>query len=227
MPREQKDLKRLVRARMEKTGESYTAARAVLVARSTTPLPSAAPRESWPELAGMSDDAVRAKTQRSWSQWVALLDEAEAYEQSHRDIARHVGNSYPEIGGWWAQTVTVGYERIRGLRDVGQRRGGSYDANKSRTYPVDVSTLYKMFSEKRRRERWLPEGFARIRVSRVDTSMRVDWHDGTQVNLHFTAKSDAKSSVSVQHAKLADREAVDAAKDAWHGRLDALRDALR
>ena len=38
MPRN-KDLKRLIRARMDKTGESYTAARAHLVSESPRPLP--------------------------------------------------------------------------------------------------------------------------------------------------------------------------------------------
>jgi hypothetical protein len=228
MPQHDKDLKRLVRARMAKTGESYTAARAVLVARNsdTTPPPAAAPPARWPELAGISDEAVQAKTARSWREWVGLLDAAEAFGLSHKEIAKHISATHPEVGPWWAQSVTIGYERIRGLRDIGQQRGGSYDANKSRTYPVDVSTLYGMFADARRRRRWLGEGLKRIRTSRVDTSMRVDWIDGTQVNFTFTAKGPAKSTVALQQVKLPDRDAVEAAKAAWQQRLDALREAL-
>ena len=47
-----------------------------------------------------------------------------------------------KVPGWWAQTVTVGYERIKGLRAVGQRRDGTFEANKSRTFAVPLARLY-------------------------------------------------------------------------------------
>ncbi len=225
----QKDFKRIVRARMEKTGESYTAARSALLTKAASaaaPKP-AAPKARWPELAGMSDEAVQAKTGRTWAQWVAALDKEQAWQWTHRDIAKHLGEHYDTVSPWWAQTVTVGYERIRGLRDVGQRRGGQYDANKTRTFAVNIETLYRMFADAKRRRRWLPTGLTKIRTSKVNTSMRVDWDDGTRVMLYFTDKGPNKSSVSIQHAMLPDKAAVTAAKDAWHVRLDALRDAMR
>jgi uncharacterized protein YndB with AHSA1/START domain len=242
MPRN-KDQKRLVRARMKKTGESYTAARAVVVARGrraagrgatriATPAAGpdagryAAPRKEWPTLAGCGDEAVKAKTGRTWAGWVAVLDEAGAHRMSHRDIARHVAATY-DVGGWWSQTVTVGYERIRGLRDVGQRRGGGYDANKSRTYAVPVSRLYRMFADARARRRWLPAGWKRVRTSIANRSIRVDWQDGTQVNLFFVPKGRGLCTVAVQHARLANRAAVAESKAFWGERLDALADALR
>ena len=225
---QQKDFKRLVRTRMEKTGESYTAARAALLAKSDPKPPKAsAPEARWAELAGMSDDAVNAKTGRTWAQWVNALDDAGAWTWTHRDIAKHVNATYDEVSAWWAQTVTVGYERIRGLREVGQRRGGSFDANKSRTYAVDVSTLYRMFSDARRRKRWLGDGLVKIRTSKVDTSMRLDWDGGTRVSLTFLEKGPGKSSVQVQHSLLKSKSDADATKQAWHARLDALRDALK
>lgn len=227
MPRN-KDLKKLIRVRMEKTGESYTTARAVLVTRGLDASPYAAPRTEWPTLAGASDAAVEKATGRTWSDWIAVLDAADAWERSHADIARHIAETHPDVGGWWAQTVTVGYERIRGLRDVGQRRGGSYDANKSRTFPVDVSTLFGMFADPARRAAWLPEseGVERVRTAAENKSMRCDWHDGTRVHLYFTAKGPVKSSVSVQHGKLATKDDVETAKALWHSHLDALSAAL-
>src|SRR5690606_32505275 len=131
-----KDQKRLVRDRMEKTGESYTAARSVIVSRKAKKDDAAtyaAPRGEWPALAGMSDEKVKASTGRTWAQWVDVLDKAKAHEWPHKDIAKFIAEQYPSVSGWWCQTVTVGYERIRGLREVNQRRDGDYDANKSRT----------------------------------------------------------------------------------------------
>jgi len=68
----QKDFKRLVRARMRKTGEAYTVARAKLLAkpsRSRTAMKtalSAAPAVDYAKVAGMSDAVVKEKTGCRW-----------------------------------------------------------------------------------------------------------------------------------------------------------------
>ena len=63
-----KDLKRQVRARMHKTGESYTAARSQVVGRSAGGGRSARETRDLAAIAGMSDAAVKAKTDRTWKQ---------------------------------------------------------------------------------------------------------------------------------------------------------------
>ena len=212
----QKDLKRLVRARMKKTGESYTAAR-------TQVLKKSGPRPAeFGALAGMKDAAVRAKTGRTWREWVSELDAIEATKLPHREIARYVHDNY-EISGWWAQTVTVGYERIRGLREITQRRGSTYDANKSKTFAVPVTKLYRGFSVKRTRDRWLPGVDLKIRTSTANKSMRITWPDGTSVHAYFTAKGGGKSQVAIQHVGLARKSDVAKAKEYWAERFKALQ----
>src|SRR4051812_30391687 len=134
MPR-QKDLKRLVRARMQKTGEAYTAARANITKKSPAKI-------DYARLAGMSDVKVKEKTGRTWKRWVRTLDHHGAEKLSHREIAELVGKRY-KVPDWWTQTVTVGYERIKGLRARGQRRDGSFETSKSRTFDVPVSQLFE------------------------------------------------------------------------------------
>ncbi len=219
MPK-QKDLKRRVRARMEKTGESYTAARARLIEKKAKRSADNEPIDH-AALAGMSDEAVAAKTGRSWSEWVEELDRIEAAAMPHKEIAAHVGAHY-EVSGWWAQTVTVGYERIKGLREIGQRRGGSYEANKSRTYPVPVSRLYRACRNARERVRWLPDVELEVRKATPDKSMRVTFGDGTAVELYFWSKGESKSQVQLQHRKLASKAAAEKAKAFWGERLTAL-----
>lgn len=214
MPK-QKDLKRLVRSRMQKTGESYTAARLQLVRKKEPPIDYAA-------LAGMSDDAISKKTGRTWADWVRVLDAVNAAERPHREIAEHVAS----LGtpAWWSQTVTVGYERIRGLRDRGQRRGGSYEANKSRTFNVPIETLFDAFANARKRKKWLPVKLT-VRTAIPQKSMRITWDDDTLVQLYFLAKG-SKSSVTVQHTKLPDRAAVEVTKKVWAEHLERLREFL-
>ena len=218
-----KDLKRLIRARAQKTGESYTTARARLLEKQAAD--DEASSVDLAARAGYSDEVVQKRTGLDWASWVERLDALGAASMSHRDIARSVGEQF-EISGWWAQSVTVGYERIKGLRDLGQRRGGHYDANKSKTFPVPVSRLFRAFTVARTRNRWLPGIEWAVRTSQRDKSIRVDWPDGTRVQFYFTAKGDQKSSVAIQQGGLGSKEDVARSKEAWAERLTALAGVL-
>lgn len=220
---QQKDLKRRVRARMTKTGESYTAARARVLGESLAP--PRRPAEDvarYAERAGMRDESVREKTGRSWAEWVAALDAIGAAALSHRDIARAIGERWPEIGGWWAQSVTVGYERIRGLRERGQQRtDGTFEAGKTRTFAVPIAELEAAFTSASRRARWLdlePE----LRATRAKHTVRMTWPDGSVVTALFTAKGEAKSSVAISHTKLRAKDDVARAKREWDARFEQL-----
>jgi hypothetical protein len=215
----QKDLKKIVRARMEKTGEAYTAARLHVVSKKKQPEP---PPDYAPR-AGMSDAAVKKATGRDWAEWVATLDAAKANEKPHREIAEYVSSlGTPD---WWSQMVTVGYERVRGLRDKGQRRGGAYEANKSRTFAVPVETLFEAIHDARTRKRWLQKAL-KVRTSTASKTIRGSFEDGTLVQFYFTDKG-GKSAVAVTQEKLADQEAAEAAKQWWGERLDVLGEMLR
>jgi uncharacterized protein YndB with AHSA1/START domain len=212
----QKDLKRLVRARMSKTGESYTAARQHVVKKPERVRDYAA-------LAGMSDAAVKKQTGRDWTEWTRTLDAARVAEKPHREIAAYVSSlGTPD---WWSQMVTVGYERIRGLRDMGQRRGGTYEASKSRTFSVPLARLYDAFAKPRTRNRWLPAKI-KVRTANANKTMRVNMDDDTLVQFYFMAKGAKKSSVAIQHQKLPDKESIAKMKTFWAERLDALAEIL-
>jgi hypothetical protein len=238
MPKD-KDLKRLTRARMQKTGESYTAARANLLAKKArkhdgprppaTEPPEAAARTAPPDhaaLAGMSDEAARAKTGRTWAEWVEVLDAREAAALPHGEIAAIVHEEFG-ISGWWSQSVTVGYERIKGLREIGQRRDGGYEASKSKTVPVSVERLRRAVTDRRLRARWLPDAEPTLRKTRSEQSARFTWEDGSPVVFWFVAKGEAKSQVAVTHAKLATRDEAEERKVYWGERLGALAELLK
>jgi uncharacterized protein YndB with AHSA1/START domain len=221
----QRDFKRIVRARMAKTGESYTSARAnvlkrpstVTTSRNAAPQPAiraaAAPAE-YATIAGMSDEALKAKTGCTWDKWVKSLDHVKAYNWPHKEIAGYLSDTY-KVPGWWTQTITVGYERIKGLRDIGQRRGGLYEASRSRTFPVSLTKLFNAWRVKKQRDAWLGAPDVIVRKATKNRSLRMTWHDGTSVMVWFTAKDRAKSVAGVQHAKLPDRAAIETTKAWW------------
>ena len=226
-----KDFKRLVRGRMQKTGESYTTARAHLLkqkpaapatARSSTARAAAV---DYAKLAGRSDAIIKQRTGCTWERWVKALDYAQAYTWTHREIAQHVHQKY-KVPGWWAQSVTVGYERIKGLRAVGQRRDGSFEATKSRTFSVPLVRLYRAFHDARTRARWLPGVDLTVRTATRGKSMRITWPDRTSVAVGFASRGAGKSQVAVQHEKLADRAAAARMKQYWAERFDVLGQVL-
>jgi len=219
MPK-QKDLKRKVRTRMQKTGESYTTARLRLLEKKRT-----APKIDHAALAGMSDDAVRERTGRTWSEWTAVLDAIDAASKPHGEIARHLHEAHG-VPGWWSQMVTVGYERIRGLREVGQRRSGSYEASKSKTFAVPLGRLYDACADARQRSRWLGGAKPVLRTARPEKSVRLTWEDGTSVELYFTAKGEERSQVAIQHRKLPSKVEATRLKQYWAERLAALGELL-
>ena len=227
MPRH-KDLKRLVRARMQKTGEAYTAARAQIIKRpritSRPPVIAVRPLE-YAALAGMSDAAVKAKTGCTWERWVKALDRHDAVRMSHGEIAALVRSKY-KIALWWSQNVAGGYERIKGLRARGQQRNGMYEMNKSRTFNIPVTALFAAWSDAGIRRRWLDVANVKVRTATSPKSMRLGWADGSIIAVQFSAKGASKSAVAVSQSGVPDRDSVDRLKEYWSKRLDALGEVL-
>jgi hypothetical protein len=129
----------------------------------------------------------------------------------HGAIARLVSEEHG-VPDWWSQTVTVGYERIRGLRERGQRRDGSYEVGKSKVYPVPLAKLWAGFC---RCKLWLDGETLRMSKATKHKTMRMRFSDGTPVEAYFLAKGPAKSMVSVQHRKLATRAEAERRRAYW------------
>src|SRR5215217_4805821 len=144
----QRTFKRRVRERMAKTGESYTAARRMLIAQGEPPV---------------AEERVVEVTGRGWQAWFGVLDGWGAASHSHTEIARWLREEHG-VDGWYSQSITVGYERARGLRAPGQRPDG-FAAGASRTIAVPVERLFEAFADDGLRERWLPGAELRVRTT--------------------------------------------------------------
>jgi uncharacterized protein YndB with AHSA1/START domain len=217
----QRSFKQLVRARMGKTGESYTAARAMLLAAE---VPAAAPGS--PKLA-TSDEQIRARTGHGWEEWFDRLDEWGAAERTHRETARWVAG---QLGihplAWNAQAITGSYELARGLRAPGEHADG-FRASVSKTVAVPVERLYDAFVDPSLRGAWLPDGELRERTATRPRSARFDWGDGaTRVHVTFAAKDAGKSVAGLSHQRLAGPEDAERMKAFWRERFGALKREL-
>jgi Domain of unknown function (DUF4287) len=213
----QKAQKRATRARMAKTGESYTAARRHVVK------PKEQPRaEDLPQ----TDANLREHTGKGWRQWFRILDAWGAKRQKHKDIASYLMEEHG-VPGWWAQAITLGYERSRGMRARYQTLTGSFQVSVSKTFPFSVGKLYGAFAGEPRRNRWLERGMLKVRKTLKNRSIRFDLADGTsRVVAYFDPKDRSKTTVTVMHERLHSAEAVEEMRAFWKDRLRRLAETV-
>ena len=216
---ESKHLKRRVRERMAKTGERYAAARAQVIARRepepepVEPAATAAP-EAGP---GPSGEAVLAATGRELRDWFALLDEHAATGWGHTRIARWLREEQG-VDGWWAQSVTVSYERARGLREVHETARG-FEAVASRTFALGAAELFGALHER------LTAEAVGLRTATPPRSARYDLPEG-RMHMTVDAKGEGKATVTLIHHKLDDGDAVARHKARWRAWLSEAKAEL-
>lgn len=174
---------------------------------------------------GISDEAVRKATGKTWVQWLKLLDSAGCKKLGHKEIVAVISERCPEIGGWWTQMVTVGYEQARGLRQKHEKPEG-FEIGASKTINVRIGKAFEAWTNERTRAKWLDEPIE-IRKATKDKSVRITWSDGkTHVEVNFWDKGPAKCQVAVQHRKLKNAKDAEAKKNFWAARLVELKDVL-
>lgn len=222
----QKSLKTQVRARMAKTGESYTTARRQFLGKAAASMPEKGATADAIKAQQVDDASVRERTGRGWDEWFSVLDEWGATRRTHAEIARWLTEEH-QVGSWWAQNVTVTYEQARGMRAPGQKSDGFFSAGGSKTVAVSADRLYEAFADAALRERWLPGVELKVSTDIAPKSFRAGWEDGpTRIAVGFVAKGDAKAMVGLQHEKLADAYEAARMKAYWRDHLAALKQLL-
>ena len=228
----QKTFKRRVRARMAKTGESYTSARHQLARKgesapdepATEPAP-AADETSTADLHLTSDEAMVRGSGRGHADWFARLDAWGATGRRHTQIATWLREEQA-VPGWWAQSVTVAYERARGMRGRHQMADG-FSIAVSRTVGADVTRALEAFTDPDVRRRWLPETGMEQRPTRAVGTARFDWADPpSRLVVTVAAKAPDRTVVALAHEKLPDAASAERLKTSWRNWLDDLKRVL-
>ena len=215
--------KRRVRDRMSKTGESYAAARSQLSpkrARVEAARERLAATDDRP-----TDDKVAAATGKRWEAWFSVLDRWGARQRKHGETVAFLMEEHA-VPSWWAQSITVWYERARGMRLKHQQADG-FTIYASKTISVPVEVVFDAFVDPRSRRRWLTDGKMSLRTSQPGHTARFDWGDGaTRVSVSFEAKGPAKATVAVAHERLPDADEAEVTKTSWRERLAGLKSFL-
>ena len=221
----QKTFKERIRARMDKTGESYTTARRQLIEKSET---EARKRRTPKTVSPVRSNEARLeeKTGRGYDEWFKLLDKAGAKDKKHSEMVKWLSTEHG-VDGWWCQHLTVAYEQDRGLRAPGQKFDGTYSISASKTVEASIKKLFDAFENQDVRESWLGEYDFEIRTTRPSKSITARWEDGsTRLTIAFIDKGKAKSQVALAHERLPDAQQADEIKAFWRERLVLLKKLL-
>ncbi len=230
----QKTFKHRVRTRMTKTGESYTAARRQLLGKADPPATGAAaapdpkvdPAEVVPDDArGVSDASMIRATGHDHAEWFRRLDAWGATTHTHTEIARWLSET-EGVPGWWTQSITVAYERARGMRARHEMADG-YSVSVTRTIAAVPATVLEAFTDIGRRAAWLPGAPLTPRPTRAKLTARFDWADpASRLVVTIAAKDDGRSLLAVAHERLPDAATGERMKRDWRAWLDGLKALL-
>lgn len=173
----------------------------------------------------IGDDAVKAKTGKTWRQWFSILDKARARELKHAQIAAYLHETCG-CPGWWSQMIAVTYEQTRGLRLKHEQPEG-FQVSKSKTITAPVARLFQAWNDNEVRGKWLTGGKLTVSSATRNKYVRGGWSDGkTRIEVNFYPKSNGKSQVTVTHSKLPNARAAERTQDYWGTQLDKLRALL-
>ncbi|MGH7496379.1 MAG: hypothetical protein ACREOO_28850 [bacterium] len=166
----------------------------------------------------ISNEAIQKATGKSWQEWFAVLHKMGAGELSHTAIARKLCDVY-KVEDWWAQSITVEFERTIGRREVGQTCDGDYQASASKTVAGSMDQALKAWKKQVGNARdFNGMAFAnKPRISKTDNwrYWRVDLAVQTKVTIVIGDKGPGKALLAVNHEKLLDKKAVDRWKAYW------------
>jgi uncharacterized protein YndB with AHSA1/START domain len=164
---------------------------------------------------------IRA-TGKGHADWFALLDAWGAADHNHTDIARWLRETH-DVPGWWAQNITVAYERARGRRRPGQMADG-FSVSVTRSIAVDPDRALEAFTNPELRGRWLPDAPLTPRPTRAALTARFDWAEpASRVVVAIVPKDAGKTTVAVAHERIGDAATAEQMKRAWREWLGILK----
>ncbi len=172
----------------------------------------------------ISDEAVMARTGRTWDQWFALFDKEGAVELGHREIVKLAAKK-GGAGPWWRQMVTVEYERSRGLRRKHETATG-FSVSISKTFVVDLAALFSAASDAGRRRKWFPVGELKVSSQTENKYLSASWNGAARLEINFMAKPGGKAQIAVQLRKLAKKSDVERERMLWKDALGKLQTLL-
>lgn len=233
---EARKLKKAIRARARKTGESYAAARRSYLKPAP---PAPAPRPKRPAAGSLSDAKSIEHTGRDLAHWFAVLDAFSRGRKDHTAAARHLSQDHG-VPGWYCQGITVAWERARGHRAMNQSGDGDFQVSVSRVVPVSLAEMFRILGDRRARAAFLKDADPRLvraltaaldggkskglrMVNPKRARLRYKWEPGTVEIAIEDRPGGGKCTIVASNEGLTKAASVDERRALWRDALDALR----
>lgn len=174
----------------------------------------------------VSDERIRENTGRGWDDWVAVIDAGPSRQASHTTIAAWLVEEHG-VDGWWAQGVTVGYERLTGRRLPCQMKDGTFSVSRSKTLSMGGEEFRERLHDDAARAALLP-GLSSVPRSKPTTKAPKfalsDAESGKDLGtLQFRLEpASAGAKLVVTHEKLPHPQAAEKWKQHWGDWLESL-----
>lgn len=228
-------LKKAIRARSRKTGESYAAARRQYLKPATPPKAAAKPKTA----GSVGEAAARKATGHGLDHWYAVLDAfSPGGRKGHTAAAEHLSKDHG-VPMWYCQGLTVAWERARGHRAMNQSCDGDFQVSVSRVVKGGLTRVARAITDPKERRVWLKDvepaleralhaGLVHEKskglrlVTPERGRLRYRW-DGSVVEIYLYAKPGGKTSVVASSEELPDAIAVEKRRAVWKDALDGLR----
>ncbi|MFP4311139.1 MAG: hypothetical protein ACLFS9_04050 [Nitriliruptoraceae bacterium] len=169
---------------------------------------------------GVAVEVVRERTGRDWDQWRTLIDAWPGHTDGHTAVARWLEHEHA-IDGWWAQQVTVGWERITGRRLPNQLADGTFTAGRSATRSLDADAVRTRLLDDAGRAAIFPGMATELRSRPTSKNVRIGLPEGV-AEVSLATRSDGRVTVTIQHQKLPSPGSVTRWKAFWGEWLDGL-----
>ena len=195
----------------------------------------------------VSSESVRKGTGRGWKEWLAVLDAAGAPDWDHKQIVAHLEREHPEVSAWWRQSITVGYERARSKRVVGQTADVGFQVGVQRSVTATVTQVWELITS--RPELWLGEGVSvsfgkgeryevppgggapgvsgEVRVVKPGDRLRMTWQpEGwpapATLQIPLTESGSGTTAIHAHLEKLPDADAREVIRTRWREALERI-----
>lgn len=187
------------------------------------------------------NETYKQKTGKSLTEWIEELDSHQAVDWAHKQVVAHLVDQH-KLDDWWAQTITVEYEKHHGKRILGETQGAGFEVGAQRTFPVDATELWELLVSPAGTALWLGDSIE-IPLEKGQTFSANSSHyelrslkDGEKLRVRKTSPNESASTIQlyvtpkkskatllIHHEKLQGASARAAMKTHWQEVLDKIQ----
>lgn len=165
-----------------------------------------------------SGESILKATGKPWKHWLGVLQKMDAGKMPHKDIALALHQKH-NISGWWAQMLTVEFERAAGKRQVGQTCYGDFQVTVTKTVSGSLDQALKVWRKMAAGHTGFNgvsfEDKPSVSKSEKWRYWRVPLSDGSRVAAVIGIRAPGKTTIAINHEKIQTKDSADAWRTFW------------